>query len=86
MHEVGVNRASDELTIVLSEMWCFIVELANFGRAHKGEIKWPEKEHDILASKLSEIYLLELRLVPSCSLEVRSRLAYYCLNFLLLCH
>ena len=56
MGEVGVNGAANELGTDFLEFFCLVTVLANFSRAHEGEVQGPEEEHNVL----SYIHLLIL--------------------------
>jgi hypothetical protein len=78
MDEVGINRATNQLSIKLFKFACLIAELANLSRAHECKVKGPEEEAHVFTLKLGKRQGLEFVLVPGSALEGGGSLADDC--------
>ena len=79
MGKVRVDGTANDLGVDGLEFGALVIELADLGRAHEGEIERPEEENDVLSLELLKAHGLELFLVPGLSREGWGGLADNCL-------
>ena len=73
MGEFGINRTSNNFTILSSEFCSFVVEGNNFGWADKSKIKRVEEKKNIFPSIILIADNCEVSVVPGLGIEERGR-------------
>lgn len=65
--EVRVDGTTNDLGVHGFELGALVLELADLGWAHEGEVERPEEEDNVLTSELFQVDSLELVLPPGLS-------------------
>jgi hypothetical protein len=76
VHELGIDRNTEQLAVALGELRLVLMETQNLGRADESEVERVEQQINPLTLEIAQLVVLELTVVVALEREARSGLTH----------